>query len=35
MFRIRGLLPGRQMASRVRAIVQTYPGQVVIVIDVA
>jgi len=35
MFRIRGLLPSRQMASRVRAIVQTYARQVVIVIDVA
>jgi hypothetical protein len=35
MVRIRGLLPSRQMASRVRAIVQTYARQVVIVIDVA
>jgi hypothetical protein len=35
MRRIRGLLPGRQMASRVLAIVQTYARQVVIVIDVA
>jgi hypothetical protein len=35
MFRIRGLLPGRQMAARVRAIIQTYPRQVVVIIDVA
>ena len=32
---IRGLLPSRQMASRVPTSVQSYPRQVVIVIDVA